>query len=380
MVLNAIAVGQDEENLRSEILSIAEKYARAVVRKNKKNDTEESKNEPAPPKYDDVVKMLHTVFKPNFVSSIIFNLDVKPPIEKTVSDLIPHLCNFPTEMTLRTKNFHGNGVAPCRRRLHKDHVYFCTLAPHMKYAEVLKLPITYQDAVRMCLSVPPRPSEDQRQPHVRLKRRHRRIDKRTGEMKIVGDVQETESYPHTANKISIPDEQIVKYRTVMKNVQESRHRRRRFIQEAIQSSKNTRQMMDVDVEAQDLSVVPFHQCTYVDLVTGKPCTSHAIHADPWYGSGMGHCDEHVKVSEKMVESIRNLGDVAHDNDEILDDLETIRDMDVDLYDWIDNVKADVKDGRDAALLSKRCRDRYDLGVKYGIGMDPKLVQFLCVDG
>src|SRR3978361_388903 len=106
----------------------------------------------------DTNEILHTIFNPAFVKDVIFNLDTEPAKVLKIEDLQPYRCNYPSEMTLRTKNLHGCGKAPCKRKLGKNNVYFCSIPVHLAYAKSLKLPITKDDLEEKNLPVPNRPT------------------------------------------------------------------------------------------------------------------------------------------------------------------------------------------------------------------------------
>ena len=114
------------------------------------------------------LQALHGIFQASFLNEVVFNLDIMPAIILTIDDLKPHCCNFPAQMTRRSKEEKNGLSAPCKRRLGKTDLYFCTLGTHRAYARKLDLPATIAEAEAKGIKVPPK-TVDTRQPHIRFK-------------------------------------------------------------------------------------------------------------------------------------------------------------------------------------------------------------------
>src|SRR5689334_6888665 len=138
MGLRSIYFGEEEEDLRQQVNETVEKFKAEVERiciDYKKRAVRVRSDF-----MDDVYHLLHNVFNPTFVHKVLMNLDTVPVKVVTLDDLVPYRCNYPTEMTLRSKLYRGNGSAPCTRRLGRGKVYFCGLPQHMAYAVECRLP------------------------------------------------------------------------------------------------------------------------------------------------------------------------------------------------------------------------------------------------
>lgn len=336
MVLRSIHIGEKEQELldsindeikhfETRIEELAIQFKKVVVANERFKDK----------LHDDTCKLLHSIFRPTFVQEIIFNLKTIPDKVISVSDLQPYVCNYPPELTLRTKNFHGNGIAPCKRRLAKNSVFFCSLPQHLAYAKKLGLPVNELDILELDLEVPPK-IRDVKVKHVRKK--HTKKNNAKQPMDTDDELTE-ENYVHM--------------RTIVKEVETE--------------SDSPLKKRKIDVRGAETSVgeVPRFQCSHSSLINNTQCQNDGIYVDPYKGLFL-FCEKHSVLDDTLLDDLEN----ANIDPEIISDLRQIQNIDDDIdYNLSD-------DSPDHYEIQKLCIDRYFLSSKYGFGMPHRLVKYL----
>jgi hypothetical protein len=203
---------------------------------------------------DEVFRILHTIFNPSFVDKVLLNLNSEPPKSISIKELVPGRCNFPANLTVRSKNLRGNGIAPCRRSLGKGMIYFCSLPRHLAYAIECGLPVDETDIRRMKLDIPDLPMKNQmtKPTHVRYgysKRRQDKIDS--------NNIPCSNERPCTVGN-EIPTK------------------------------------MEESIAVQ--------QCSFCSPVDGTQCTRIGIHVDVLYRH-IRYCDAHITVSDQWINDL-----------------------------------------------------------------------------
>jgi hypothetical protein len=338
MVLRSIHIGEEETELRNEIKNEVEQFEKRITDlaiKFKKIVNADNVFEKRVHK--DACKLLHTIFQPNFVQEIIFNLDTMPEKILTIEDLEPHRCNYPSEMTLRTKNFHGNGVAPCKRRLGQTNVYFCSLPRHLAYAKKLKLPVNQDDLIALNLPIPPRPVGGAKVKHVRQKH------KRKGGVKS----------PMKDDDATLTEENYVHIRTIVGDQKE----------EIVYEERPAKRVKHQEEECE--GEVPRFQCVYNSLIDGSQCPNDGLYRDPFQETFL-YCNNHIQVTDELLEELE---EVEIDGN-VLRDLRQIQLLDDDILELLEN------ENENSEEIRRMCSERYFLSTNHGFGIHPRLSAFL----
>jgi len=340
MGLRSIHFGKNEEQLRNDIKNETDKFYTIIVGLAKKygqncvTSTEKGTEYAKTRAKEEAFKVLHTVFKNGFVRDIIFNLDTTPAKVITLEELKPYRCNYPTEMTLRTKNLHGNGSAPCKRRLGKTNVFFCSQAEHLAYAKKLKLPVYLDDVRKMNVELPPRPTKPLEIKHIRKKSKRKLKSKESeGEADDEEDFEETWEFVRKRVKQN-------------KEPEESKELSVRSGETEIQSSK---------LSEEQGTEVPRFQCSFVSPLDGSQCCSDGTEVD-FYNPTFLYCQRHVTVDDELLDATEN----ALPDSNMLEDLRALQ-----LYD--SDIIAHISNGGNLSEMINQCRERLHLSRKYGFG-------------
>lgn len=327
MGLRSIHFGAEEEDLRRQINEAVDRFRSEVEQtciNYKKRAVKVGSNF-----MDDVYRLLHNVFNPAFVHKVLFNLDTEPARVVTLNELVPYRCNYPTEMTVRSKLSRGS--MPCTRRLGNDKVYFCGLPQHMAYAAECRLPIDVQDIHRMGLLVPERPKKAER----------KATKKRT--INDSNDSNDSNGNNDTAASV-------VKRESKRPKVVE-----------------NDEDVIEQEDDGDDEDGMSLLQCCYMSVIDGQQCKAEGEHVDILYRH-VRYCDDHVTVTEEYLERIFDSDDVA---DELNEALTKIHNMDKLVIE---------KEGTPCdGVMQELCRERFHLGRRHGLGLHPKWNAYLPTD-
>lgn len=353
MGLKSIPIGKKEEQLlkdvtaakekfEEEIKTIAKKYGKDKLVEASADYPEEDQSRDRQTKMkEDTVSVLSKIFNPSFAYTVLYDLDVQPDIVLELDKLVPFVCNFPAKYTVRTKNYHRNGSAPCKRRLGRDSVYFCALPRHMAYAKKVNLPITLDDLKKRNLPIPIRPKIPPKNRHIHTVEnvQGKRKKDKEDQAKWVEDV-----YINNRKKLKVDGKSKPSAIVQSEDI------------EYASEEENDEEAMEMEEDEEELGL---HLCMFA-AEDGEMCTEVGIHPDP-ADNYVTYCDRHVKVS---------LQQLYHSEDDVLRaDLAQIRDLDA-------KIEGYLKRGEDDDHLRTLVTERYLLARKCGFGIPKTYVPYV----
>lgn len=359
------------EKYQDEVVAIANEYAEHIRQSKIPFGSKERETQ--------INKILHGVFNPSFLTEIVFNLDVLPEKIIKVEDLKPYCCNFPAELTRRSKGDRGL-QAPCRKRLGKNDLYFCTLGSHRAYALKLGLPVTRADADRRNIPYPKTKPVgiDPRPPHVRMRKKkkiapdgvERMVEKHVLQRVPIDSEKESTScpFPSIERKDAAAGEAMATTETMVAT------------EATVETTKRKR-------KSHLLDEIPRYQCVHMCPFTRATCTRDALYVDEFAGNA-AFCSKHIAVSEEdlenMEEEIEKHGTIS---ESAYDDFKRIFVIDSELIDGDahrdahGDVRCRLKFRDDLTPEQKHglSKERYILATRYGLGTHPDVVSLFSSD-
>lgn len=317
-----------------------------------------------PEKHVNTMDQLDNIFNKEFLQRYVMEMDTFTANPVTYEDIQknPWVCNFPSSLTSRQRNYKENGVAPCTRSLgltkEFPNVYFCSVPKHIAYARSLDLPINTLDLKRMNLPIPPFPTdmESIKRIHVRTKLRL------NGETVIVNRPEKQGSSidpnaPRIKRKITLVSESSQRSSTPTSSKR---------------NGKKCKKITDgepVVANVEELGEISRIACVYTCPITGKPCSNDGVFNDPFECKEVSFCNEHVKVPEELLSSLGKL-DVEDDETGTLgylsQHLQDIQSLDHEIKKMMAVDLVDVN-------FIDLCRKRYNLASKSGLGTRSEII-------
>ena len=294
---------------------------------------------------------LENIFNPAFLTRVIYKLDTTVSHPLTFDEIKdnPWVCNFPSALTSRQKNYRGNGSAPCTRRLglnkSNPNVYFCSVPRHLAYAKTLGLPVDVNDLRCKGLPIPMKPEGSiSNRTHIRTKL--------TVDGKLV-DIQRPERQGSAIN----PEQSRVQFKST---------KRKKTKIEDIGDLDTVEQKEDND----DLVELPRFQCVYICPFTGISCEDQGVNCDP-VEKEIYFCDKHIVSPADLIDQLEDEHDLDENVQNLLSELYSLEKLDYEIdeivgMDKVDNIE-DLKDLKDFEKLSILGHKRYNLASKLGIG-------------
>lgn len=369
-MLRSIHIGENEKDLRKEILketerfediirNIALKYYRNKSKVEKHHKDSESKRLQL---QRDISTILNGVFQPAFTYSVLMNLDVVPKKILKVDELVPYRCNFPPELTIKSVNSpRKDPHHPCNRRIGKN-VYFCSYPRHLAYAKKLNLPINEDEVKARGITLPERPPKVKKPKDKKTnskgktkgKKPREKVAKSSSDMDIdaVKSEDALKSEEHAANNqdVDVDDDDW--------NMDEMDID---TLEELIELDEDHEKDHEKDEKVDD-KVIDRLRCFHVNVSDGKRCESSGSHNDP-FDPEVTYCEEHIHVSDSLLDKLEESEEV-----EMLKEYLRVHRLDEEI--------TEARMNNDTETLMKLCRQRYTYGVNCYIGLDKELHKYI----
>ena len=232
------------------------------------------------PKHPEFKLILESIFKKTFLKGYIFAESVNSPNYNNCRQISyndiqdsPWICNYPDNDEICGKFVTVNKNNP--------NIYFCSLNLHQSYAKAMNLPRTIKDLDTMGYPLP---------------EFHPIYFPCTS---IVSTATAVPKKNRTSKRKCIDFENF-KQNDVVAGSKES-----------AKSGKVRKIVLSKKKECnKDIELIPRIQCVYNCLITGSPCQNYGTQKDPLDYEGITYCDQHVRVTDELVEKVKIANDLT----------------------------------------------------------------------